>query len=237
VWQPTETTTFHAGYAAISRRRRLSSWRRRPSPLLANTTAAPAVIDDSPVKAERALNFDIRRGQIVLPGLKIGVDAYYKIAKNLVDEGQFGAPVILTPFKLRQGLCRGHRADHQLLMSRNGRSTAISRCRRRWAEHHLRPVQLRTRRAFLYRQPFHPSRPRPDLFGLRRGSRYTIPWTRTRLAASVIFRQRLAGRHRHGAERRRAARLPTGQSERRAEGRYRIFQGLELRSTSSICSI
>ena len=34
--------------------------------------------------------------QIVLPGLKVGLDGYYKIAKNLIDEGQFCAPLILT---------------------------------------------------------------------------------------------------------------------------------------------
>ena len=37
------------------------------------------------------------------PGLRIGLDAYYKQAKNLIVEGQFGAPVILTEFNYEQG--------------------------------------------------------------------------------------------------------------------------------------
>lgn len=73
----------------------------------ANTSAAPAVTQDNVAKAERDHYFDIDPTQIVLPGLKVGVDGYYKIAKNLVDEGQFGAPIPLTPFNYAKGPVRG----------------------------------------------------------------------------------------------------------------------------------
>jgi hypothetical protein len=43
----------------------------------------------------------------VLPGLKVGIDAYYKYSRNLIDEGQFGAPVILTPFNYHVGYNKG----------------------------------------------------------------------------------------------------------------------------------
>jgi len=33
----------------------------------------------------------------------MGLDSFYKMSKNLVDEGQFGAPIILTPFNYAQG--------------------------------------------------------------------------------------------------------------------------------------
>jgi outer membrane receptor for ferrienterochelin and colicins len=33
----------------------------------------------------------------------VGVDTYYKQSVNLIDEGQFGAPIILTPFNYRYG--------------------------------------------------------------------------------------------------------------------------------------
>jgi len=36
--------------------------------------------------------------QVILPGWKVGLDAYYKRASNLLDDGQFGAPIIQTPF-------------------------------------------------------------------------------------------------------------------------------------------
>ena len=37
----------------------------------------------------------------------MAVDGYYKKSKNLIDEGQFGAPVIQTPFNYAQGLQYG----------------------------------------------------------------------------------------------------------------------------------
>jgi hypothetical protein len=41
--------------------------------------------------------------QQVLPGLEVGVDAYYKKATNLIDDGQFGAAYVLTAFNYAQG--------------------------------------------------------------------------------------------------------------------------------------
>ena len=39
--------------------------------------------------------------------MALGVDGYYKRSRNLIDEGQFGAPIILTPFNYRDGLQYG----------------------------------------------------------------------------------------------------------------------------------
>ena len=44
---------------------------------------------------------------MVVPGLTVGVDAYYKVSNNLIDEGQFGAPIILTAFNYAHGLQEG----------------------------------------------------------------------------------------------------------------------------------
>jgi outer membrane receptor for Fe3+-dicitrate len=33
----------------------------------------------------------------------VGLDSFYKMSKNLIDEGQFGAPIILTPFNYAVG--------------------------------------------------------------------------------------------------------------------------------------
>jgi outer membrane receptor protein involved in Fe transport len=41
--------------------------------------------------------------QKIIGGLVVGVDTYYKRSKDLIDEGQFGAPIILTPFNYRNG--------------------------------------------------------------------------------------------------------------------------------------
>ena len=35
------------------------------------------------------------------------MDSYYKQATDLIDEGQFGAPIILTPFNYRYGQVYG----------------------------------------------------------------------------------------------------------------------------------
>src|SRR4029077_6474688 len=75
--------------------------------LFANTTAAPAITQDTTSKAERDHYFDIGASQIILPGLKAGIDAYYKLASNLLDEGQFGAPILLTPFNYQKGMTKG----------------------------------------------------------------------------------------------------------------------------------
>ncbi|HEY1796950.1 MAG TPA: TonB-dependent receptor [Stellaceae bacterium] len=107
VWNATPSTTLHAGYA--------SYFTPPPQELVptqnlaryAGTSAAPAVTTNGPIKNERAQYFDVGVTQDLLPGLKAGVDAYYKYSRNLLDEGQFGAPVILTPFNYHMGINQG----------------------------------------------------------------------------------------------------------------------------------
>jgi len=40
---------------------------------------------------------------VVIPGLTLGVDGFYKRARNLIDEGQFGSPILLTTFNYGRG--------------------------------------------------------------------------------------------------------------------------------------
>jgi outer membrane receptor protein involved in Fe transport len=107
VWEPTDSTTITAGYARYFVAPPFELIASTDIGLFANTSAAPAVTTDTVAKAERDHYFDIGATQIVLPGLKVGVDAYYKIATNLIDEGQFGAPILLTPFNYARGRVRG----------------------------------------------------------------------------------------------------------------------------------
>src|SRR6202162_597294 len=107
VWQPFDETTLHAGY---SRSFTPPPFELVSSPtisLFANTTAAPTVTQNNTPKAERDDYFDVGGTQILFPGFKAGVDAYYRWATNLIDEGQFGAPIILTPFNYAHGINRG----------------------------------------------------------------------------------------------------------------------------------
>ena len=45
-------------------------------------------------QAERANYFDVGASQTLFTGFNVGVDSYYKTTHNLIDEGQFGAPII-----------------------------------------------------------------------------------------------------------------------------------------------
>jgi outer membrane receptor protein involved in Fe transport len=97
-WTPFDGTVFHAGYARYF----------TPPPqvlaapvnlaLVQNTTQQPEVNLADPVKPERSHYFDVGITQRLMPGLDVGVDAYYKNARNLLDDGQFGAAYVLTAF-------------------------------------------------------------------------------------------------------------------------------------------
>ena len=71
------------------------------------TTAAPALTTNDPVRAERSHYFDAGFEIKPLDGLTIGFDAYYKIATNLLDEGQFGAPIVLSSFNYANAQVKG----------------------------------------------------------------------------------------------------------------------------------
>lgn len=99
-WKPTDATTFHAGYAR--------NFTPPPQVLAAppnlalvqNTTQQPAVPFNDPVLPERSNVFDAGVVQKIatIPGLELGIDAYYKSARDLLDDGQFGAAYVLTAF-------------------------------------------------------------------------------------------------------------------------------------------
>jgi outer membrane receptor protein involved in Fe transport len=107
VWQPNDALTLHGGYARYFTPPPLNQVNNGAIAATLGTTAAPAVTTNSPVRAERAHYFDVGFEYRPTDGLKFGVDAYYKIATNLLDEGQFGAPVILTSFNYAQGEVKG----------------------------------------------------------------------------------------------------------------------------------
>jgi outer membrane receptor protein involved in Fe transport len=107
VWKPTKTTTVHVGYSRYFVPPPFELVGAGTLSKFAGTTAAPAVTQDDPVRAERSNYYDIGISQIVIPGLTVGVDAYYKESHNLIDEGQFGAPIILTAFNYAKGVQEG----------------------------------------------------------------------------------------------------------------------------------
>ena len=111
VWQPWQTTTIHAGYSRYFIPPPFELVVGKDIALFNGTSAAAGVTQDSIVKAERDNYYDAGITQIVLPGLQVGFDAYYKEAENLIDEGQFGAPIILSAFNYAHGDVHGYEAN------------------------------------------------------------------------------------------------------------------------------
>jgi outer membrane receptor protein involved in Fe transport len=101
-WTPTPTTTIHGAYARYFTPPPLVFTTTEDFARFADTTAAPEVTKNATIKAERAHYFDVGVTQQIIPGWKVGVDGYYKLAAHLLDDGQFGAPIVLTPFNYKQ---------------------------------------------------------------------------------------------------------------------------------------
>ena len=103
VYKPLSGTTLHAGYARYF---------TPPQQALAGpvnvqafvpTLAAPDTTQQSPVLSERSQFFVAGITQVVAPGLQVGLDAYYKVATNLLDDGQFGPGLVLNAFNYEKG--------------------------------------------------------------------------------------------------------------------------------------
>ena len=117
VWQASPATTLHAGYShyftpppfELVSSASYAQFTGTSAPLSC-PVGAPAnapECKDSTVQAEHDNYFDAGMDHVFLPGLHGGVDAYFKSARDLIDEGQFGAPIILTAFNYQHGQVAG----------------------------------------------------------------------------------------------------------------------------------
>ncbi len=107
VLTPAAGTTIHVGYSRY--------FTPPPFELVANATVAkfagttgalPGAVASTTPFAERSNYYDAGISQ-EFGRLTLGLDLYYKDIANLLDEGQFGAPIILTPFNYAHGRVRG----------------------------------------------------------------------------------------------------------------------------------
>jgi outer membrane receptor for ferrienterochelin and colicins len=103
VWQALTDTVVHAGYSRYLSPPPFELVGGETISKFLNTTAAPSVTNSSTPQAEQANYYDIGVQQKVGKRITLGLDTYYKQSHNLIDEGQFGAPIILTPFNYAQG--------------------------------------------------------------------------------------------------------------------------------------
>jgi len=111
IYKPFETTTLHAGYSRYFTPppiENVSGNDLAPftDPLHPNSNT-PSVSQNDPVKAERANYYDVGISQQLAPGLQLGVDGYYKQARNQLDDGLFGQSLILSAFNYARGKIYG----------------------------------------------------------------------------------------------------------------------------------
>ncbi|PXW22884.1 TonB-dependent receptor [Paraburkholderia caballeronis] len=107
VWQPTNATTVHAGYSRYFTPPAFELVSDSTIGLFNGTTNQSPSSQNSLVKPERSHYFDIGITQRLTPALTVGLDAYYKKATDLLDEGQFGSALIFTPFNYARGRVYG----------------------------------------------------------------------------------------------------------------------------------
>ena len=116
VYKPFDGTTLHAGYARYF---------TPPSQVLAGPTNVAAFDNTSQasgtcggqspdvqppcglVLPERSHYFDVGIVQRIFRGLDVGVDGYYKIARDLLDDGRFGAALVLDGFNYAKAYNQG----------------------------------------------------------------------------------------------------------------------------------
>ena len=107
VYQATDSTVLHAGYARY--------FTPPPAELISPTDIAlfqgttnqlPSNVNAQTL-SERSHYFDAGVSQKIGNDLTLGLDAYYRKVHNLLDEGQFGAALIFSPFNYDEGRVRG----------------------------------------------------------------------------------------------------------------------------------
>ena len=105
VWQLPQDTTVHGGYSKYFTPPPFELVSSASYTRFYGTSALPigSVTEDSPPVAESENYYDLGVQQKLWQNLTLGVDGFYEQADNLIDEGQFGAPIILTPFNYRYG--------------------------------------------------------------------------------------------------------------------------------------
>jgi outer membrane receptor protein involved in Fe transport len=107
VWQPLAGMALHAGYSHYFTPPPFELVGGNTVSLFNGTSAAATVTKDSTVQAEHDNYFDVGGEQSFTNGIRLGLDGYFKAARQLIDEGQFGAPIILTAFNYAKGQVGG----------------------------------------------------------------------------------------------------------------------------------
>jgi outer membrane receptor protein involved in Fe transport len=107
VWKINDATSMHIGYAHYFMPPTLQHVPLAVVKEFEYTTDAPFNDGDDPQKVERDNYFDLGFSRQLIPGWQITGDTFCKLAKNLLDDGQFGSAVILNNFNYSSGTVYG----------------------------------------------------------------------------------------------------------------------------------
>ena len=100
-------TDLHAGYSRYFTPPAQELLAQNSINKFAQTSGAAEVPYADPIKAERTHYLDVGISHKVNEQLTLTADVYYKQIANLLDEGQFGQALILSPFNYAKGYAKG----------------------------------------------------------------------------------------------------------------------------------
>jgi len=107
VWRIDGATSFHAGFSRYFMPPTLQYIHPATIEKFEGTTNAPLNGTDDPQKVERDKYFDIGISRQITADWQVTVDSFRKLARNLLDDGQFGSAVILNNFNYTEGTIYG----------------------------------------------------------------------------------------------------------------------------------
>jgi outer membrane receptor protein involved in Fe transport len=107
VYKIDDATTYHAGYSRYFVTPPLQNVAPDSVAKFTETSNATGSTADDPAKVERSNYYDTGISHQFSKTWLVNADGFYKAARNLIDEGQFGQAVIETPFNYARGYVYG----------------------------------------------------------------------------------------------------------------------------------
>jgi outer membrane receptor protein involved in Fe transport len=106
-YQLSKGTALHAGYSRYFTPPPQELAAQSSIDKYAGTSNAPEVAVSDNVKSERTNYYDVGLSHQFTEQFTVTADAYYKKIRNMLDEGQFGQALILSPFNYERGYAKG----------------------------------------------------------------------------------------------------------------------------------
>jgi outer membrane receptor protein involved in Fe transport len=122
------------------------------------------------VKAERTNYYDVGFSHQANSRLTVTADAYYKKIRNMLDEGQFGQALILSPFNYGQGYAKGLELSAIYSEKNWGGYLNVATQKAQGTNIVSGQALFDTDEMAYDRQPLRLCRPRPDGHPVRRGT-------------------------------------------------------------------